>query len=62
MDPKLELHAIQQRGCDALECFYIPVSDCPGPGNSWGNPAVPPASKDAERGREREGGVALVVV
>ena len=21
---------------------------CPGPGSSWGNPAVPPASKEAE--------------
>ena len=25
--------------------FDIPVSGCPGPGNSWGNPDYPPASK-----------------
>ena len=24
------------------------VCSCPGPGSSWGNPAVPPASKEAE--------------
>ena len=48
---KLELHALQLRGSSTLvyQGFGLDslVSWCPGPGNSWGNLAAPPASKEA---------------
>ena len=50
---KYMVHAIQQRG---RRCwiFRVPmgyeylVSGCPGPGCSWGKPAVPPPSNEGE--------------
>ena len=53
---KLDLHAIQLRGClDAFDCHQGPPGSgdqgwfpCPGPGSSRGDLAVLPASKDAE--------------
>ena len=49
---KLDLHAIQLRGgatennksCQVSVFSFV----CPGPGDSWGNLTVLPASKDAE--------------
>ena len=35
-------------GIPGLLSFGLLVSCCPGPGSSWGNLAVPPASKEAE--------------
>ena len=37
-------------GISRFYSFGILVSVCPGPGSSWGNLAVPPASKEAVGG------------